>query len=1824
MKTRRSVHFQVHNLAKALLITMGALSGLVPIKTHATNTVSRPVCFVRISISPSNQLLSAVPLNAFTNTVPGVLRAQLTGGSTSTVSDNVLKWDNSSQSYLTFWKDLSGVWHQDAEPLEATNTLSAGDGFWIVNRQTSTQAVYLAGHVVLDPTNTVLLGTLLNLFAYPYSTKVGLNGTELLNDGAVGSSVQTNADQATETTSNTISWLYVDTNSPLHEKWVLDTNTISSLELLLGRGYWYNRTGTNALSWNEARPYPNPFPSDGAPPFITNVTFNGAGDEATLSINTLGTTGEMIEVYYQDVSATGAFHTTNGWSVAVLGLSVGGSPNITWTDDGSGGRGAIDGEFARFYLVGRGDIDADSDGLPDSREVYIYHTNPNSSDTDGDGMPDGWETQNGLDPLANDAGGDPDSDDLDNLGEYQNNTDPNDADTDGDALPDGWEVDNDLNARSDSVTNGLSAWWQYSEGSGLTASNSAGSTATGYIQNMDNSNWTTGLLGGAIQFDGINEYIAVTQSTAIVTGGSFTVTALVNLNTNLNAGWPTVLSDARQRTDDFTGTSTSVPPGWTGGLITGTGAGTANWSVPGSGNHSNRAVFGGTGGSTNTASRNSFIVKAITIGSASSNRPQEWAFNASYDSSNTSEGSDDNRWRFWLWADGTNLDTANGYAIEYGKDGASDRLELYRMASGSKSGGAILVSGTNVTGGDVQYSARVRRDENGVWRLWDLWNKSTNNVFPTNSPVGVTADEQVGTNNAQAVTGAGYVGFQGFVRTSSSSSRQYSLDDLSINGQITGFDLRYRDSLGFLTGDSTNSTQVTVSNAVQQYLGQWQSVAARYDGTNIALFVEGRPSASAVGRFAAALSTSLWVGRELNETTNSYLKGLMDDLRIYRGALTTNEIRSIYEQIADMDADGLNNLEEYQNGTDPWSSDTDSDGLSDSAELVNNTNPLDSDSDDDGLSDGWEVAYGFNPRSDLLLSDLASWWKFDDQSGLVATNAVSTNYYGSLQNMDNSNWTTGLFGGALTFDGTNEFVQVSQTAAVVTNGPFTVAAVTYLDGDYLGLAPSLISDMRKIVNDFASASTGVPPGWVGGAVTGSGATNGAGDGTARWSVETSGVHAGRALFSGSGSADSTTRSRNSSTTRPVTMPPASAERPQEWAFNVSYDSSDTSDASDQNKLRVWLWASSTNLSSASGYFVEYGRDGVDDRLQLFRIVNGNKDQYPILQSHTNATGRDVQFSVHMRRNYNGNWRMWSLWNTTTNNLFPTNDPMQVLSNERSGWNSTINVDGSGHLGFEVFLRTGSASARTLALDDLSVKDEGTGFALSYADSLWAQTGNETNTAVASATDQAQPYLGRWRPLVLTYDGTNTALYVGGTLASTVAGRFQPAAQSLLYIGRGHLDPAESYLKGRIDDLRLYSRALNSNEVRGVYDAANDLDNDGLINLSEAAAGTNPTLTDTDGDGMSDGWEVQFGLNPLVADATSDPDGDGLLNVNEFTRNLSPFVWNGVQDIAPQTNTLLATGSNTAIALRFYSYEAQQVTIRLIDFQYAIDPVSGDFTGYSTNLITQIVTNAIVGTNTVTWTGLDTNGLLHGYDVVMYEVLSTETVGGTNTALFAPIYVEGNAELYVDYQTLDASPFENRAGEFTTGDNGMAKLFVHSTDYPSLIENRVVDRRLYIDDWIPFLRNGSIGTSEGNPFPVNTIVNRIVPTNSVIFLQQHATVSNYSVEAYRTTPALAGVVHAVFTLDRDCKVTFNLYDPDLNAYPVVVRLTNGTDVVVTNYTMTAGYHDMEFVAVDRSGAEPLLFRDRDSLVNNTYSFRFAIDDTRTGRRTIKWAGVTIVP
>jgi len=92
----------------------------------------------------------------------------------------------------------------------------------------------------------------------------------------------------------------------------------------------------------------------------------------------------------------------------------------------------------------------------------------------------------------------------------------------------------------------------------------------------------------------------------------------------------------------------------------------------------------------------------------------------------------------------------------------------------------------------------------------------------------------------------------------------------------------------------------------------------------------------------------------------SYLQAMQSTLLANISAIET-VLYAIDGVLGDVDSDGLADIYEIGNGTNPTCIDTDCDNLNDAFELKYGTNPLDDDTDDDGYYDGIEVASGTDP-----------------------------------------------------------------------------------------------------------------------------------------------------------------------------------------------------------------------------------------------------------------------------------------------------------------------------------------------------------------------------------------------------------------------------------------------------------------------------------------------------------------------------------------------------------------------------------------------------------------------------------------------------------------------------------------------------------------------------------------------------------------------------------------------------------------------------------------------------------------------------------------------
>lgn len=96
---------------------------------------------------------------------------------------------------------------------------------------------------------------------------------------------------------------------------------------------------------------------------------------------------------------------------------------------------------------------------------------------------------------------------------------------------------------------------------------------------------------------------------------------------------------------------------------------------------------------------------------------------------------------------------------------------------------------------------------------------------------------------------------------------------------------------------------------------------------------------------------------------------------------------------------------------------------------------------------------------------------------------------------------------------------------------------------------------------------------------------------------------------------------------------------------------------------------------------------------------------------------------------------------------------------------------------------------------------------------------------------------------------------------------------------------------------LWEQQYNLN-YNSVADAPLDPDNDGLTNLDEYLAGTNPFEADTDNDGYDDGFEKTFGKDP---NAPANSPFDDVTPENQFYQSILNFFQRGILEGIPSGN-----------------------------------------------------------------------------------------------------------------------------------------------------------------------------------------------------------------------------------------------------------------------------------------------------------------------------------
>jgi|GEM_PF-3663435 len=233
---------------------------------------------------------------------------------------------------------------------------------------------------------------------------------------------------------------------------------------------------------------------------------------------------------------------------------------------------------------------------------------------------------------------------------------------------------------------------------------------------------------------------------------------------------------------------------------------------------------------------------------------------------------------------------------------------------------------------------------------------------------------------------------------------------------IVGFeaDVNHLYGFGFDGEDSVKNGKLFFVNygfwtqystqAVITELNKWYFIAVTYDRTNVKFYKDG-VFLSAHPQNDPIKGEVVLIGKKWN---TNYFNGTIDELRIYNRALSPEEIRAHYQASAPRHA-----VE---------------DGVSSGVGYADDFNA--------GANKFFGVENATNNWSAPVDSSCVLAIKMDENSG---TTAHDSSAYGNDGTIHGANWTTGKFGSALSFDGSNDYVDCGNDESLKISNEITVA-----------------------------------------------------------------------------------------------------------------------------------------------------------------------------------------------------------------------------------------------------------------------------------------------------------------------------------------------------------------------------------------------------------------------------------------------------------------------------------------------------------------------------------------------------------------------------------------------------------------------------------------------------------------------------------------------------------------------------------------------------------------------------------------------------------------
>jgi hypothetical protein len=680
----------------------------------------------------------------------------------------------------------------------------------------------------------------------------------------------------------------------------------------------------------------------------------------------------------------------------------------------------------------------------------------------------------------------------------------------------------------------------------------------------------------------------------------------------------------------------------------------------------------------------------------------------------------------------------------------------------------------------------------------------------------------------------------------------------------------------------------------------WTHVAWTYDQSAMKLYVNGQLVATEVIGAHAINTSSSPLRISGDDNNHVYFNGQIDEPAIYNRALLDTEIAAQYNASiagkcndsdgnglqdaweiryfgsigqnpsADPDADGLSNLQEFQQGTNPTKADTDGDGLTDGEEIRLGLSPFLRDTGNTGIQDGDKDTDhdGRSNYQELFI---------DGTDPLVFTPTSLAHWY-----FDDTNTWVGAQG-QLPLTINNIFGQSGWSSNALTVDSLNSASIRYRVVETNHNANILCTQgtVRFWFKPDWGTSNSVPPAWQNSFVTNSGpqtsatlfciGTNGAAAGNGYWGLATT-PDGGQIQFMTGGDGVITTNLQSSILWN---------DRFAWHQIALTYSSTNSLLYIDNQLVATGLGVAHFPQDTNNSQGFAIGSDllgsassqarGAFDELEIFN--------YPLSAT---AIATNYHTSITLDSDEDG-----------LPNLVEVRTPVDI-NNLSLGMLDPYNA------------YTGNST-----IQDGQIDSDHDGLSNYQEANKYHTDPANPNTITSLVQDAAFFKMGG----AFTPSGLGLGLTtVGGTAVITLLGQVTESAYDIYYLP--NLNPTtrwRRYYSGSPDQHIFTMMTPSSGQGYFIALSAEDSDGDGLSDGFEARITQDPnpsnwrthhadlTKVDTDGDQMPDGWEVEWGLDPDNSTGNNGGSavlaGDGINNLAKFTSHY-PNINAGDQNYDP--------------------------------------------------------------------------------------------------------------------------------------------------------------------------------------------------------------------------------------------------------------------------------------------------------------------------------------